>query len=400
MTSLDDIKVLDVTQVVSGSFASMMLADLGAEVLKIERPNGGDIGRSNPPFLDGHSTYFTSVNRNKKSVALDLKSDQGRKAFLSLAETADVIVENNPTGRMARFGLDYESIRERNKDIVYCSITGFGQTGPYQELPALDIIAQAISGNMSITGHSSGDPHRAGIPIADIAASMYTVQSVILALYERERGDEGQFIDVSMVDSMISWLTVRAGYTFGTGERYPRIGNQLQEFVPYNTFETADSHIVVVVVTDRHWRQLCEAIDRPELAEDERFTTMEARREHREEVNRVLSETFRERTAEEWFERISEQHVPVAPIYDTKEVWEDKHVQSRNLLTDIEDEGFSFKAIRHPVDFSETNASIRRGVPDLGEHTYEELRRIGYDEEEIDEFIALIENRNDNPDRN
>ncbi len=390
MPPLDGITVIDATQVVSGPFASMLLADLGAEVVKIERPDGGDLGRSNPPFTNGHSGYFTAVNRNKKSVALNLKDETDRDAFLSLAETADVIVENNPAGRMEKFGLDYDAVRERNEDIIYCSITGFGQTGPYSELPALDIIVQAMSGVMSITGPSDGQPYRAGIPIGDIAGSMYAVQSILLSLFQRERNGTGEYIDVSMLDSTISWLTVRAGYTFATGEPYPRMGNKLTEFVPYGVFPTADTPLAVVVVTDDHWRRLCSVIDRPELADDTRFATMDARRENRADLEAILTAAFERDSCDHWFDELTTAQVPAAPIYDTAELWEDEHVRGRDLLTTVEDEDGAFEAIRHPVTFEHAETAIDRGVPELGEHTRDALASAGFSETEIDEFESAI----------
>jgi len=383
MPPLDGTTVLDVTQMVSGPFASMVLADLGAEVLKVERP-GGELGRSNPPFTDGRSEYFTAVNRNKRSVALDLKSDDGREAFLALAEDADVVVENNPTGRMERFGIGYDAVRERNPEVIYCSITGFGQTGPYADRPALDIVAQAMSGVMSITGPPEGDPYRAGVPIGDIAASMYAVQGVLLALLGREQGDGGEYIDISMLDCLQSWLTVRAGYTFGTGERYPRTGNALAEFVPYGTFEASDGHLAVVVVADHQWDRLCAAIDRPDLGADPDLETAAGRREHRERVESELAETFATAPVDEWFDRLAGADVPVAPVYDTLETWEDEHVRHRGLRAEVE----GADAIRHPVKYGSTEPSIRRGVPAVGEHTRETLEAAGVDDERI---AALLE---------
>ncbi len=383
MPPLDDVTVLDVTQMVSGPLSSMVLADLGAEVLKVERP-GGELGRSNPPFTDGRSEYFSAVNRNKKSVALDLKSDDGREAFLALAADADVVMENNPTGRMQRFGLGYETVRERNPEVIYCSITGFGQTGPYADRPALDIVAQAMSGVMSITGPSEGDPYRAGVPIGDIAASMYAVQGVLLALLGRERGGGGEYIDVSMLDCLQSWLTVRAGYTFGTGEPYPRTGNALAEFVPYGTFEASDGHLAVVVVADHQWDRLCAAIDRPDLGADPALETAAGRREHRERVESELAETFAAAPVAEWFDRLADADVPVAPVYDTLETWDDEHVRHRGLRTEVA----GADAIRHPVKYGSAEPSIRRGVPSVGEHTREALEAAGVDAERI---TALLE---------
>lgn len=385
MGLLSDIKVLDVTQVLSGGFASMMLADMGADVVKVERPETGEMGRANPPFVGERSAYFMSLNRNKKSVTLDLGSEEGRDAFLRLAETADVIVENLKPGALKRFELDYENVRERNEGIIYCSISGFGQTGPYASLPALDIVVQAFSGNMSITGPPGDQPYRSGIPIGDIAGTMYASQSVLAALHERDRTGKGQHIDVSMAEGLTSWLTVRAGYTFATGEAYPRTGNQLDEVVPYGVYETADAHIALAAVADRHWDELCELIDRPELAEDDRFRDMASRRENREAVDEILSEVFAEATSDEWFDRLS-QAIPVAPVNDTKSVFEDEHLRERGLVEEREVDGHSHPFINLPVKFSDADTDIRRNPPLLGEHTREELRAVGYDEATLDEL--------------
>jgi crotonobetainyl-CoA:carnitine CoA-transferase CaiB-like acyl-CoA transferase len=390
MGPLDGITVLDVTQVVSGPFASMTLADLGAEVVKIERPDGGDIARSNPPYVHGQSAYFAAVNRNKKSVALDLKSAEGQAAALALAEEADVLIENAPPGRMERFGLDYETVREYSEEIVYCSITGFGQTGPYRERPALDIVVQAMSGIASITGPPEGPPCRAGIPVGDIAGATYAVQAVLAALYDRARGGGGEYVDVSMLDCAISWLTVRAGDTFATGERYPRMGNELDEYVPYGIYEAADAPLAVVVATDDQWARLCTAIGRPGLADDDRFATTAARREHREDVEAALETALAEHSAAEWFERFAGAGVPAAPVYDTRELWDDEHVAARDLRTTAGESERAHDAIRYPVRFERQEAGIERGVPRLGEHTREALERAGYDDSEIDAFEAAI----------
>lgn len=380
---LADVRVLDATQVLAGSFASMTLADLGADVVKIERPDGGDIGRQVTPFVDGKSSYYASVNRNKKSVAIDLSAPEGQQVIRDLAADADVFLENHPVGRMERFNIGYDDLIEVNSEIIYCSITGFGQSGPYAEYPALDMVAQAMSGNMSFTGPPDGPPYRAAIPIGDIAGTSYAVQSVLAALYNREHSGEGQRIDVSMLEGLTSWLTVRAGATLATGEAYPRTGNQLEEFVPYNTYETADGYLVVINVTDRHWRRLCEIIDRPELADDARFATAEARRAHRDDVNALLTDALSERSAVEWFDQLAGNGVPSAPVYDTSEVWEDEQINARGLLLDPPDGG-PFPAIDYPVEFNNTETGPRRGTPSLGEDTRATLIEAGYDAQTIE----------------
>lgn len=385
---LDDLTVLDVTQVVAGSVASMHLADLGADVLKIERPGTGDLGRSNPPFVGGRSSYFASVNRNKRSVAVDLKDERGRDALLDLAAQADVLVENHPPGRLPSFGLGYEAVAERNPGLVYCSITGFGQTGPRADLPALDMVAQAASGHMGLTGPPDGPPYRAGLPIGDLAGAAFAVQSTLAALLRRERTGEGAYLDVSMTDALVSWLTVRAGYTFATGEAYPRTGNELREFVPYNVYATADGHLAVIVATDRHWRRLCDALDRPELGKDDRFATVEARREHREAVNELLTEALDERTTTAWFERLANRGVPAAPVHDTQSVWEDEQVQTRDLRRELALGGEPFGAIAYPTKVRGERFELDHGVPDLGEHTREALLTVGYDDDTVDDLVA------------
>lgn len=385
MSLLSDVKVLDVTQVISGSFASMMLADMGADVVKVERPETGDFGRQNPPFVGDRSAYFMSINRNKRSVSLDLSSEEGQQAFLRLAEKSDVIIENLKPGTLTKFGLDYESVRERNEGIIYCSVSGFGQSGPYADLPALDIVVQAYAGNMSMTGPKDGQPYRSGIPVGDIAGSMYASQSVLAALHARDRTGEGQHVDVSMAEGLISWLTVRAGYTFATDEPYPRTGNQLDGIVPYGVYETQNSYLALAAVQDRHWERLCSLLDRPELATDDRFVDMASRQENREAVDAVLSDIFAERTTEEWFDLLAHD-IPVGPVNDTREVFQDEHVRERGLVAEREVDGRTHPFIHLPVQFSDAETDIRRPPPTVGEHTRQELREVGYDETTLDDL--------------
>lgn len=298
-----------------------------------------------------------------------------------------MIVENFTPGTMEKLGIGYETVSARNPDIIYCSITGFGQDGPYASYPALDIIAQAMSGNMSITGPSDSKPYRSGIPIADIAGSMYAVQSILGALYERAHSGEGQHLDVSMLESIISWLTVRAGYSFVSGEPYPRMGNKLDEFVPYGVFETKDSHLAVVVVQDHHWTKLCAAIDRPELATDDRFETAAQRRAHRDELETILEQKLMERTTDEWFEKMADAGVPIGPVYDTIDVWEDEHIRSRDILSEIDIGDQQFPVITYPVKSSAGSVGLSQGISRVGEDTRSILKEMDYSTDEINDLL-------------
>lgn len=383
---LDGVKILDATQYLAGPHATMILADMGAEVVKIERPGQGDFSREIDPFVGDMSCYYLTINRNKQSVTLNLTSEKGREIFLELTEKVDVVVENFRPGTMEKFGLDYDTVSQRNDEIIYCSISGFGQTGPYKNYSATDPIVQAFTGSMSVTGPENGKPYRVGFPVGDISGSMYAVQSILAALYHHERTGDGQYIDVSLTDGLLAWVAIRSTYVFGANELPNRGNNPRRVAPPFGVFETEDSRIFIAVIRNHFWEKLCNAIDRPELVDDERFDTMEARRENEEEVDRIVAEILQQRTTDEWFDVLSSYNIISSPINDLKSVWEDEHIQHRDLLTEVDIDGTNYPLVDYPVKFSEWSTDVKSKPPDLGEHTEDVLQSIGYSDRQISEL--------------
>ncbi|ELY50469.1 CaiB/BaiF CoA transferase family protein [Natronolimnohabitans innermongolicus] len=379
---LEGITVVDLTQVVAGPFTTMMLGDLGAEVIKIEAVGRGDRSRSIQP----NPAYFDSVNRNKHSVALDLKSDAGQRAAQRLIADADVFVESTKPGRAAAFNLDYETVSELNPELIYCSIVGFGRDSPYEELPAWDMLIQGMSGIMSITGEEGGEPLWSGLPSGDLIAGSYASQSVLAALYARERGRiDGEWIEVPMLDAAISWLTARAGHTFGSGDPFPRLGTHHPSIVPFGKYECADRPIIVAAGTADFWRGFCRAIDRPELLDDDRFATMDDRVDNRAELAEIVEPILRGEESDYWIDRFHAEDVPAGPIYDTKSVWDDDHVQRRALHKTMErDDRADADVIDHPVHFTALTTQLEVAPERLGESTDSILERHGYSPEEIE----------------
>jgi formyl-CoA transferase len=370
---LADVRVLDCTQMLSGPFATQLLADLGADVVKVERPEVGDITRAVGPTVGDSevSSYFASLNRGKRSVELDLSTPAGVAAFERLAADADVIVENYRPGTMAEWGLGYDDLRKVNEDLVYCSISGFLE-GPNRDLAAFDMVAQALSGSMSVTGQADGPPARPGIPIGDICAGMYAALSIVTALSVRDQHG-GQRVEVPMFEGLVSWLTERAGRTLATGDPYPRMGTAHPSLAPYRAFETADGWFAVAVGSEGTWDALCEAIDRPDLADDPRFETNADRVEHREELTAELEPLFAERSAEAWFDLFRERGVPGAPVRDTDEVFEDPQLRESDVTADLSLGGIDMPLVQFPARFSGLSTGTDRVPPRLGEHTAEVL---------------------------
>ena len=376
---LSGVRILDCTQMLAGPYTTQLLADLGADVVKVERPEVGDLTRSIEPELgdSGMTSYFASLNRGKRSIELDLGSEDGGATFLGLVEAADVVVENYRPGTMSKWGLDYDTLREYNEEVIYCSISGF-LPGPYRDLAAFDMVAQALGGTMSITGEADGPPVRSGLPIGDLSASMYAAVCIVTALYARPT-QGGSHIEVPLFESLVALLSERAGWSLATGEAYPRMGTAHPTLEPYRVVETADDPLALAVASDGTYRQLCVALDRPDLAEDERFVTNAARVEHREALTAELESVFAERGVEEWFSLLREEGVPAAPVKDTVETFEDSQLRESDVTSDLEIGGVDLPLVTFPAQFSNVATGTDRRPPELGEHTEEVLDGVSKD---------------------
>jgi crotonobetainyl-CoA:carnitine CoA-transferase CaiB-like acyl-CoA transferase len=388
---LEGIVVLDWTHALAGPFCGCILADLGADVIKIENPHQRGDQRGGPPFIAGESAQFVMVNRNKRSVAIDLKQPAGRAVFYDLVRHADVLIQNFRPGTTAKLGCDYATLRGVNPRLIYCSISGFGQTGPYRDLPGVDIITQGMSGLMSITGAPDGDPAKAGVPVCDVGTGMYGAIGILSALWHRQRSGAGQHVDVCLLDTPISWLVWEAAAYFAGGAVPRRLGSAHPIGVPYQAFRCADgAYLIVGASGDKLYGQLCAVLDCPELADDERFRTGDQRLANREALVALLGERFLARPAAEWQARLRAAGVPCGPIQSVDHVLErDEHVQAREMVVALDHPiAGSTRALATPIGLSETPRSVRRRAPRLGEHTAEVLRAIGYDEAGIAELRA------------
>jgi formyl-CoA transferase len=375
-SSLSGIRVLDFSRVLAGPYCTMLLADFGAEVIKIESLDGDETRQWGPPWLDGESAYYLSVNRNKRSITLDLKNPKGQAIARRLAEKADVLVENFKVWGMAKFGLDYESLSKRNPGLIYCSITGYGQTGPYQSLPGYDFIIQAEGGLMSITGPVDGPPYKVGVAVVDITAGLYASHAILAALYHREKTGEAQFIDVSLFDSQLGWL-VNVGQNFLVSENPPRRhGNAHPNIVPYEVFRTADGYLALGVGNDRQYQILCEAIDRSDLASDERFDTNPRRVTNRRELIPLLQDVFLTRATSEWIASLSKLGIPIGPINDIPSALSHPQAAARQMIQEVKRvDGDPIKMVGPVAKLSKTPSAIHTPPPKLGEQTREILER-------------------------
>lgn len=333
---LADVRVLDLTRVLAGPFATMVLGDLGAEVIKIERPGRGDDTRDIPPYRDGISHYFLSANRNKRSVAVDLKCAEGCRIVRSLARTCDVVVENFRPGVAAQLHLDYERIRAARPDVIYCSVSGFGQDVPGSQRPVFDIALQALSGAMSVTGEPGASPIRLGVPIGDLSAGLYAAIGVLAALAERGRTGKGQRVDVSMLDSTISLLGYLASRYLMTGESPGPVGGGHHSIVPYGVFATRDGYLVLAGLTDAFWPKLCRALDLPDYARDARYAKNDQRVQQRRTVNTIIQNALLRRTVAEWCERLTDYDVPHAPILSVGEALRQEAARVRGTVREVE----------------------------------------------------------------
>ncbi len=391
---LSGVRVVDLTRVLAGPYCTQILGDLGADVIKIERPGTGDDTRKfAPPFLkdaDGNDTaesaYFMSANRNKRSLALDISRPEGQAVVRRLAADSDALVENFKTGNLARYGLGYDDLKEANPRLVYCSITGFGQTGPYAERPGYDFLVQAMGGIMSITGEPDGEPQKVGVPIADIMSGMFAAVAVNAALRHAALTGEGQYIDIGMLDTQVAWL-VNAGMNYLYSGDLGRLGNAHPNIVPYQVFATGDGYIVVAIGNDGQFRRFCEMVGRADLADDARFATNDGRVRNREACIAELRPLFAARSSAEWLSALEAEGIGCGPINRLDQVFDDPHVKARGMVAEVAHpavEGAPAKLISTPLRLSATPAGIRLPPPILGEHTEEVLRdMLGCDDGEI-----------------
>jgi crotonobetainyl-CoA:carnitine CoA-transferase CaiB-like acyl-CoA transferase len=373
---LAGITVLDFTRVLSGPYCTMQLADMGARVIKVEQPGKGDDTRAwGPPFVNGESAYFLSINRNKESLALDLKRPGARRVIDALLPKADVLVENFRPGTMARLGLSYQQLASRYPRLVYCSISGFGQTGPRSKEPGYDAVVQAEGGLMSVTGDAGGQPFRLGVAISDIVSGMFAAQGIALALFARERTSRGQLVDVGMLDATAALLTYQAGIYFATGRAPRRMGNRHPTIVPYETFAAADGDFVVAVGNDEQWRRFCAAVQLDALAEDERFATNRARVSNYEVLRPLIAERLRGRPRADWVERLRGAGVPSGSVREIAEVLQDPQLAARNMIEEVEHAiAGAVRVTGVPIKLSDTPGAVRSPPPRLGEHTERILR--------------------------
>src|SRR5215471_17515443 len=379
---LNGIRVVDLTRALAGPYCTLLLGDMGADVIKVELPGTGDETRQwGPPFVAGESSYFMSVNRNKRSVTLDLKSAAGLEALRRLVERADALVENFRPGTMERLGLAYQAAQELNPSLIYCSVSGFGQDGPRARQPAYDAILPGMGGVQYLSGEADGGPTRVGVPIGDIAAGMFAAYAVASALFWRERdpGRRGQLIDTSMLGGQVALLTYQAGRYFATGKAPGRIGNRHASIAPYEMFKTADGFVNVAAANEPMWQRFCKSVDLTGLLEDPRFATNPDRVANREALSALIEQRFASLSMAEVTERLETAEVPVGPVYDLAQVFDDPQSQHLGMsvatphprVPDLQTTGF-------PYRMSETNPEVRCPPPLLGQHTAEVLHEINF----------------------
>jgi crotonobetainyl-CoA:carnitine CoA-transferase CaiB-like acyl-CoA transferase len=388
---LAGLTVIDLTRVLSGPYCTMLLADMGARVIKIEQPGRGDDTRAwGPPFVDGESAYFLSINRNKESLTLDLKHAAGRQILERLLDRADVVVENFRPGTMQRLGFGYDTVAARWPRVVYCSISGFGQTGPRRSQPGYDAVVQAEGGLMSITGEADGAPFRLGVAISDIVSGMFAAQGIAMALLARVRTNHGQHVDIGMLDATTALLTYQAGAYFATGSAPVRMGNRHPTIVPYESFPASDGEFVLAVGNDRLWQSFCRVAGLDALAEDVRFATNRDRVERYETLRPLLANHLRTRTRAEWIAALTGAGIPCGAVRDVGEVLEDPHLHARDMIASAEHAVLgAVRVLGVPIKLSDTPGGIESAPPVLGQHTEQILRGdLGMRDAEIAELRA------------
>ncbi len=396
MAALKDIRIVDITRAMAGPYCTMMLGDFGADVIKVERPGSGDESRGwGPPFIGeaygpypGESAYFLSANRYKRSLTVNLKDPSGMEIIKKLAQVSDVFIENFRTGVIDKMGLGYDDLNEGNPGLIYCSVSGYGRTGPYQERPGYDAIVQAEGGLMSITGPSEGPPSRVGIPIIDITSGMFAASAILAALYERVESGQGQFIDISLLDTQAALLANVASNFLVSGEPPKRVGNAHPTIAPYEPFQAKDKGFVLGAANQRQWEKLCDTIQQPGLKTDPRFQTNQDRVKNRSELIETLNSVFKEKNSQEWLDQIQGAGLPCGPINTVPEVFQHPQREARGLVQEVEHSSAGLVSLTgFPYKLSRTPAEIHQAPPTLGEHNREILvDLLGYSSGEYQEL--------------
>jgi crotonobetainyl-CoA:carnitine CoA-transferase CaiB-like acyl-CoA transferase len=388
MKPLDDLVVVDLSRILSGPVCTMLLADMGAQIIKVEPPPSGDDSRQwGPPFIGEISTYFLSVNRNKKSLGLNLKAAEGRMILRKAIERADVLVENFRPGVLAKLGFGYDAVAKINPKTVYCSISGFGQTGPYRDRPGYDVIAQGESGMMDLTGYPDGPPAKLGASLADVVAGLYALNGILLALLARHKTGRGQHVDISLLDGMVSTLTYQALIYLSTGRSPRRMGTRHPSIVPYECFHAKDGYVNIAVTNQKQWVNFCQVLGFPELANDQRFDTMKARLSRYDELRPIIDRVISTMTRAETIARLDGVGIPAGPINTVGEILDDPHIRAREMVVELIDpENGPLRMLGIPIKLSDTPGVVENAPPRFGEHNREVLLNLGYSEEDIRRF--------------
>ncbi len=386
---LDGLKVIDCTQILAGPFCTMMLGDMGAEIIKVEKPNGGDdIRRFGPPFIDGESAAFLMINRNKKSIALNMKNPKGLKILTDLIKTADVFIQNFRPGSLEKMGLGFDDVISKiNPKIIYCSISGFGTTGPYKDRPGFDLIAQGMSGLMSLTGTPNGDPVKIGVPICDLNAGSYAAMGILAAYIKRLKTNKGQFVETSLLESGLSYTIWESGIYFATQEISAQSGTAHRLSAPYQAFKTNDGYINIGAANQANWEKLCHAINKPEFITTEEYLDNSSRMENINQLVTLLNKEFELKTTSEWVEILISAGVPCGPILNMHEVLNHEQIKDRETVIDLNHTKLGkIQNLSFPIKFSDNPQSLKLPPPLLGEHNNVILKELGYSDKEINKL--------------